>query len=85
MKGPSIAVMLGHPAEGESDEAEPGLAESKAGEKDAAKALISAVASKDPEAVVRAFRAMSTLCHESSELEESGEEESKDEGSDDEG
>lgn len=86
--GPSIAVMLGaphHEGADEDESAEPGLEETKAGEKDAAKAFASAVKSGDPDAIVRSFRALSTLCHESSELEESESKYDKDEESSDEG
>lgn len=75
MKGPSIAVMLGSKPSAEEDEAEPGVSESKAAALDAAKALASAVASKDAEGIYRAFRSMSTLCKEVDELEDSGESE----------
>lgn len=63
---------------------EPGLAEAKASALDAAKALMHASASRDPEGIYRAFRSLSTLCREIDDLEDSGESESegdeKDEG-----
>lgn len=70
--GPSIAVMLGGKAS-EDEGGEPGLAEAKASAKDAATAFASAVASKDADGIVRAFRSLSTLCKECDDLEESGE------------
>jgi hypothetical protein len=73
---PSIAVMLGSKSkDGGEDSGEPGLSESKSAGLDAAKALISAVASKDADAVYRAFRSLSTLCGEVNDLEDSGESE----------
>lgn len=69
---PSIAVMLGGKAS-EDEGGEPGLAEAKASAKDAATAFASAVASKDADGIVRAFRSLSTLCGEVDSLEDSGE------------
>jgi len=87
VKGPSIAVMLGgKPSDDEGGE--PGLAEAKSSAKDAATALASAVAAKDADGIVRAFRSLSTLCKEIDELEDSGESDepapSKDEADSDE-
>jgi len=68
VKGPSIAVMLGHPSD---DEDSTGLSseESKSAGEDAGKALISAVKAGNGEAVYRAFCAMRDL-HESEEDED---------------
>ena len=68
MKGPSIAVMLGHP---EPDDDDVGLShgESKSAGADAGKALISAIKAGDGEAAYRAICAMNEL-HESEEGED---------------
>lgn len=75
MKGPSIAVMLGGGHDEAEESGEPGRAEAESSAKDGAKALIQAVASKNPDAVYRAFRALCGLCKEIDDLEESGEHE----------
>lgn len=68
--------MLGGKSEdGAEDSGEPGMGESKSAALDAAKALGSAVASKDPDAIYRAFRSLSTLCQGVDDLEDSGESE----------
>jgi hypothetical protein len=81
VKGPSIAVMLGHPSEdAESGE---GLSseESKSAGSDAGKALISAVKAGNGEAVYRAFCAMKDL-HESEDDEEAAEKDAEEGPSD---
>jgi hypothetical protein len=69
--------MLGHHDEEDGDDGyehgEPGLGESKEGGRDAGKALISAVKAGDPEAVYRAFCAMSAIHEQEEGLKESGE------------
>jgi hypothetical protein len=84
--GPSIAVMLGggKAPDAAKDDGEPGLAEAKSSAKAAAKSLAQAVASKDADATYRAFRALSGLCKEIDELEDSGESDDEEPSSDDE-
>lgn len=75
MKGaPSIAVMLGH-SEPDGDEGESDLASAKSEAKDGARALISAISSKNPDAVYRAFGSLKALCDKIHDLEDSGEKE----------
>lgn len=84
MKGPSIAVMLGHPAEDQGDD-HAGLSsdESKSAGADAGKALISAVKAGNGEAVYRAFCAMNDL--RAAEGDEEAEKVAEEGPSDDEG
>ena len=69
MKGPSIAVMLGHPEHEEEDGVGLSHGESKSAGADAGKALISAIKAGDGEAAYRAVCAMNEL-HESGEEED---------------
>lgn len=72
-KEPNVAVMLGMPADGESEDGEQSLSEVRARAEDAAVAFAAAVAGKDPKRLVKSFCALQTLCGKLEELEESGE------------
>ncbi|AKU93375.1 hypothetical protein AKJ09_00039 [Labilithrix luteola] len=69
-------MLAGKPSHGEPDgdeSGEPGLGEAKASAKDAARALIGAISTKNPEAVYRAFRSLGSLCKELDDREDAGE------------
>ena len=83
MKGPSIAVMLG--GKSEPDEGESSMGETKQRAEDAAHALAEALQAKDPQRIVRAFGALSTLVGKLGELEESGESEDEEKAEEDSG